>query len=338
MKFVDRIIGSGHWFGLSVRLILFVVAVSGATGAYFFGPYRYLKDTTILTYNWLGFEGHEVIVLCISTAVAFVIALWSQMSYYRIKAKHKECRRIILNYMNNNAAFLLMARNNMGCDRELFDTFMKMISYMHEKLRDLSQRDPIREVLRDYIHHALLVAEGNVKETIEKATLLFNGICNSNCAVCVKLIDYDEGDIKNLRIKTYMRDEVSNDKRGHYDDEVTSIRNNTADRFIFTEVNGRFRNRIYAEDDLVTLHAARLYDNERSGWEQDYTATIVCGIGNLRADRQIPWAGLFCVDNKSGGLKNEIAEHYASELSYRLSVMLYRVELLQEWLVLGERS
>jgi hypothetical protein len=292
---------------------MFVAAMSAGIWAYFGGSIRLLPN---YIYKLAGIEGHEEVILATVAALSLSITTLTLRDYSRVKYRNKILDIHITKYSSDSGYFVLLAQNNAECDRILFDIFFQ----------DLMKG----RVAKDALQRAISVADENIEDTIEKAAIIFGAITGGRCAVCVKAVDYDETDENNLRVSTYRRDDFSLNKRRTYDKTAHSVRKNTADVFIFTETNGEYRNKVWANDNLRLAHKNHEYVNERPNWNDDYNATIVCGIENLRVDRKIPWAGLFCIDNKVGGLTSETAEHYARELSYRLSVMLYRTELLRE--------
>ena len=59
-----------------------------------------------------------------------------------------------------------------------------------------------------------------------------------------------------------------------------------------------------------------------------YNAVAIIKIPALTSRvGRIPW-GLLCVDNRGGGLENEICGNYLSELAWRLAVLLEWLDLV----------
>jgi len=271
---------------------------------------------------------YGIIVTAFAVVFGLVLVLRYQSLYARERSSSGQIVTMnsalsfrINQYSENNEDFLLIAYHNADCDKKLFDVFMNQI---------VSQQG----IPPEAITRALAIIEANLDMILDHTKTIFGRTTGHKCAICIKIIDYDSEHIeipRDLRIRTLNRDSYSrNSSRIQHDHRYYSVRSNTADRHIFTSVDGHYPNDIYADDDLIKARKEGRYENERSDWDEDYTATLVCGIRNLRVGEKIPWIGEICIDNKGGGLNNEVARHNIIEVAYRLSVMLYRQSLLEE--------
>jgi hypothetical protein len=247
-------------------------------------------------------------------------SIWSLKREARIKRLYRKSTLDLERHEKNSEEFLYIAECNAECDRRLFDIFF------YRLMRP--------EVPCGLIVQAIFVIDDNIEKTLGFAVSLFDAITGSKAgdrpAVCVKIIDLPNGraevPVRDLQLRTYRRDPYSKGRRGQSDDVLQSVRNNSADSYIFRAVDNAYPNQIYVNDDLK---GSRDYQNERADWRNDYNATIVCGIPNFHPGRRIPWAGLLCVDNKGGGFNNEIAKLNIKELATRVGIMLYRLNLLR---------
>jgi hypothetical protein len=305
--------------------------------------YEYRSEiASYISTVWSGFvtlfhdQPNGISILSIVSGAGLVLATYFQRRYARAMRMLRAERREVGAYVEkvrafeaSNDDFLSIAQTNAECDKQLFDVF-------HNKLM-LSEPPQVP------LTEAMYFVDDNLAKTIDRAVSLFTNHSGNLCAVCIKIVDDSHSDggnvsIGDLRVKTFRRDQRSDYLRHAHNDREDFIRNNTADHYIFTGVDGAFRNSIYAEDDLLTAARTGRYHNLRPGWQEDYTATLVCGIRNLGTGVRLPWSGLFCVDNKGGGLDNDLAKHYISELSCRISVMLYRQRTLRKWQAEAPRS
>ena len=328
---IDRYIGSGHWFGFSIRFILLLVSISGAVGGYVAATIQSVSDSSATIFSRIDFRDYGVASLVFLTLAALVFSFRNQIVYYRIKDKVHLYQQKAAVLERNSTEFLRISQANANCDHRLFDIFVNYVG------RSQSAAETRGEPMgAESVTMAIATAERNIEQLIESASVIFGNLTGRSCAVCIKIINFDESIYPDLKVDTYKRDVVSNGLRGFFENRWDSVKSNTADAFIFTEIDGEYQNRIYAEDDLESLAKAGKYRNNRPQWNEHYDATIVCGIESLRAGDRIPWVGLFCIDNKGGGLKNETAKMYIRQLAYRASVMLYRTQLLNEWRVLTQ--
>jgi hypothetical protein len=228
----------------------------------------------------------------------------------------------LIRFNNISLRFYRFARHNAQCDKGLFDVF-------HTQM----MRRPVPEgPLITAINHV----DRNIDEILTSARTIFLQLTGKACAICIKTVDPDPRhpvtSFYDLKVDTLRRDSYSatlpraeNDKT-----RVDFVRDNTADRHVFTPTGREYLNDVWANDDLLELKRKGQYDNARDNRYEDYTATVVAGIFNLDDQRNAPWRGLFCIDNTGGGLDNDVAKYYARELAARVSIMVYRLDVLQK--------
>ena len=313
VSFIEKHTGSTRPFGFVTRLAWYIGISFSSLAAYMI----VLRDKLTLIFSILTWLEGSVIVLLLLMPITFLAFKIKSLQEELIKAN-----KLFVIYRNNSFNWLLLADENAKCDQGLFDIFLLY----------LTSRETSFESLEKSLNTAASITNQNIADLIKSAVKLFDELTGAECAICIKLISYENFDQKNLIVETHQRDIRSKNKRDHYDGGKNTVMSNTADRHIFMEHNGKYHNLWYANDSLMTEMANGKYHNERHEWWKHYTATIVCGIADLRPDQKIPWRGLLCVDNMSGGLDNELCKSYVLELSKRLSIMIYREKTMAEHL------
>ena len=259
---------------------------------------------------------------------SFSVIGWASALYYFVRYRIK-CRRLDEHLLRSNSTraiadvFHDLARYHAECDKLLFDLF----------LEDIAHPAPPQEA----IEKSLGLVEKNIDDVLDFACKVFHQHTGYACATCIKLIIADREQphisILDLRVGTLRRDSGTRFKRSSFDKtRIDYVRDNTADIHIVTPTkDNEYRNDVWACDDLIELNKNDRYYNARGSWPDDYNATLVCGILNLHKEDNIHWRGFFCIDNKDGGFNNEIAKDYARQFAARLAIMMYRLDLLEEW-------
>lgn len=305
----------GHLVGGIGHGIAYAILAAAAALAVYL--WRILNTADVQTLRYSAVAAAAVAV------AASLVALFYQRRYSRKKKSLKKVKELNEQSEKNDDCFGSLAQANAESDRDLFDLFLYEIAP--------------KELPQEATRKSLVIIRHNIEKILDHTAQVFERITNDRCAVCVKIIDVEENGHKtsNLRARTFMRDTHSRGQRYQHDKRRELVQNNAADKHIFTPADGYsvneiyFPNEIYACDDLVAAEATNKYFNDRPNWAQDYNATIVAAVHNLRPKVPIPFVGLLCVDNLKGGLDTPKARQYITQISWRLSVMLYRMDLLQ---------
>jgi hypothetical protein len=209
-------------------------------------------------------------------------------------------------------AFLNIAYSNAICDKTLFDGLF--LTLHAEKLAHAQDFAPIDS--------ARTTTHTNMRDLINKAAEIFTEFTGTKCAVCIKL-PRACGDKK--MVSAFLRDSTSAAERINMEKKKYGLDENSA----FEHIAFR-RGPFFVCDDLLKAKAEDDYKNSRDGWERAYTATIVSGIFvPEQEDNTNNLLGFLCVDNIGGGFENSTCIRHITELSWRLSVMLYRYEMLE---------
>jgi hypothetical protein len=246
----------------------------------------------------------------------------SQEVHNQLALAEAEWQETLERFNNISVRFYRLARHNAQCDRELFDVF-------HTQM----MRRPVPE---GALITAVSQVDRNIDDVLTSARTIFLQLTGKPCAVCIKTVDpdprYPINSFYDLKVDTLRRDSYSRTLPRAANDKarVEFVRDNTADRHLFTRTGQEYLNDVWANDDLPKLFSEGKYDNGRDNWYDDYTATVVTAILSLDDKRQPPWRGLFCIDNTGGGLDNAVAKYYAREFAARVSIMVYRLDILQK--------
>jgi len=115
------------------------------------------------------------------------------------------------------------------------------------------------------------------------------------------------------------RDGASKTDRGR--NIAQSINGNTA--FVQIESQGKDH---FASNDLKALAAKDQYSNPRNGWQKLYNSSMVVPLPSPMD--QGSNIGFLCIDSLNGRLDDPQCLHYAKEVAYRLSAMVYRLGAL----------
>jgi hypothetical protein len=248
------------------------------------------------------------------------------VSGLRLKIDHLESEQqtLFTKFDNISIRFFRLARHNAQCDKVLFDIFCKSL------LRRPTPEGPLISALNQ--------TDRNIDEVLTSARTIFLRLTGKPCAICIKTVDpdlrYPIRSFYDFRVYTLLRDSYSRTLPRATNDKtrIDFVGENTADRYIFTPTGREYLNDVWANDDLIELHQRGEYVNGRDNWYSDYTATVVAGISNHDDERNVPWRGMLCIDNIGGGLDNSVSKYYARELAARVSIMVYRHDILRKLL------
>lgn len=303
-------------FGTLGNLIAGLVALSAlvlSVIAYFaglLGPVIAAAQTNDSILYTLGF-------LAGLTFVTSALALYYLLRYKRGKSLIKiekeisrDSKDALARHDAIDAIFRAMAHDYSRCDQHLFETlFYDLALGKTERLQSLA--------------NATIYIETHIDQILSHTRALFTTLTGHPCTVTVKIIDLEEeakNNIRKLKIKVYRRDGYTVSSRQYPPQPPTMVVDNTADEHVILGPGGCFAN-----DDLKSLPAGE-YKNPNQEWPAAYNATIVCGIDPMHDGHPLIYAsGCLCVDNKSGGLNNLTAREYALGISWRLAVLLYRL-------------
>lgn len=265
-----------------------------------------------ILFTLFAFSGAVSIIL-ISSFLVFLF----QRKYSRAKRLAKGLKELNEKFTLVDERFGSYVQANTECDRMLFDLFIKEMAP--------------KKIPKEQIEKSIMIINHNIEMILDHTVRVFEGITGDKCAVSVKIIDINQDGKREhtLRAHVLYRDTQSRGKRYQLDKRNELIQNNTAEQFVFSHTLGYFPNQIFACDDLRNATDRGEYKNDRPDWFKDYNATIVCAIHNLRPDVSIPFIGILCVDNMQGSLDTSKARQYIRRMSWRLSIMLYRMDVLQ---------
>lgn len=167
----------------------------------------------------------------------------------------------------------------------------------------------------------------HIVEILDQAARAFKILTNDECAVTIKCAVQ-----KSDSLQTLHRDKVSNQSRGGTRDmKVEQLSDN---RPMDAIAIGRLA--YYASDDLKAAYEKGDYTNSRGDWVRLYNATVVHPIeiyaAGERKKTTRPLSNMtfmVCVDNKKGGLSDEISLETIRYVASRVSALLYRAEILK---------
>ncbi|MBR0968498.1 hypothetical protein JQ554_30465 [Bradyrhizobium diazoefficiens] len=268
-----------------------------ATG---YASYLYEKLLPILVSKFNDLELAPYVPWGISTVFALA-SLVSLRAYIRMKARFQELQK---RFQEIAIVFLRMAGENHACDEALFECLFLDGVPAEQVASRLARLEP-------QMKEAKAICSNNIASVISYVADVFK-----ECAVSVKARDSRRPN----QLRTIGRDKDSKSTRA--DDASYDPLANTAFEHIISTGE-----RIYACDDLIRARDNGTYRNPRLGWEKDYTATLVAGdqfkIGDVTFDL------FLCIDNRRGGLDNEMSSTYAIEFMERIGVMSYRFFTLE---------
>jgi hypothetical protein len=245
----------------------------------------------------LGWQFWTLLAFGLSTVIALVSVGTAALAYSRFKV-----------FRTARAKLISLSKKNAYCDKALFDNLFSEFSVNGDK------------------GAALRVAKNtvtqNIQSVLDDARDIYVASTSRSCAVSVRLLD------SYRRISVRYRDSESRSSRTRRDREPVSVDTNSAYIAIVKE------NRSYFLcNNLVALKEK--YINLVPDWQEEYTAKLVfpiidiaasSGAGRYPASQGPGIAGFLWIDNKGGGFDSQACLDYAEELSFRLAVMLYRVQ------------
>jgi len=268
-----------------------------------------------------GVDQISPLILAIFIIIGWLFAVFYIFRSIHWKSNAKKYEENVKRYEVNCRNFWELSDHYSNCDKALFETFHK---YM---VADPIPEEPAREAIR--------IVNQNIDKVLNVACTIFTELTGHQCAACIKLANLaslgPEADLGDLKIRTLRRDSSSRITREMHDNARQDyVRDNTADTYIFTRNEiGEFRNDIWVCDDLESLFKDGKYINARTSWREDYNATMICGVRNLSNENSVAWQALFCVDSLQGEFDNDTAHYYAREFASRLSVLIYREQVLR---------
>jgi hypothetical protein len=262
------------------------------------------------------------------TAAFFFTALSVSLTVLLVYVRHRQAEfkhytKMAVEAQKNKVIeplFLEIAYANAACDMRLFDS---LFLQLHELIPAKSDAEVLARL--DSAHHAVADNIGTISDVGRD---IFNALTGYGCAVSVKLLRPNEITPAQSLVATFLRDTKSAASRGVVDETHYKVDDNSAFAAICLQNEPHFVN-----DDLVGDAKDGKYINRRKGWERDYSATIVVPIFEITKPdfNQKPQhlLGFFCVDNRGGGFEQPDSIRCATELAWRLSVMLYRYRAIQ---------
>ncbi len=209
---------------------------------------------------------------------------------------------------------------NAGCDQQLFDNFCDCVQSRQAK--EVAALSP------DAVKAARQIVMQNMVHVLDHTAKVMRFYTGYVCAVSIKR------PTQNLMLATLARDSFSGALRGTVDDEPHPISGNSASDEIYNH-NKPF----YVENDLIAASAQNLYKNSRGGWDKDYTAVVAVPIYYNDAGHKhwpVPSIqgrplGLLCVDSMYADFDEGLCVNYLRSVCWRLSVMIYRWDVLSNW-------
>ena len=253
------------------------------------------------TFRYIGpFTKYEYLLAYIAALFGALSAAILYRRLVRSRAQNTDCAKIFEN----------IAYQNCDCDKVIFD-----------KLNHILNDGPDKEVA---LYDVISKVDENIKYILDRVCKLFRAYTGHPCAASIKSIYSAEGsDLHSTTLKTIFRDPDSKSERGNEDDSVTyNIHQNTA--YVDIILN---KEPYFASNNLKGLAG---YKNAHRGWDRLYNSTLVVGIPSLQPDEiGAEFASLICVDSLQGKLDNDTCRLYLRELTWRLAVMLYRMEKLR---------
>ncbi|HAH09858.1 MAG TPA: hypothetical protein DCL54_11375 [Alphaproteobacteria bacterium] len=156
---------------------------------------------------------------------------------------------------------------------------------------------------------------------LDNTKFLFETLTGESCSVCLKFLDVpdsapsgraelNEGTLRELRVRTFMRDSSSVRARRETDLRIDSIpaRGNTA---FDTILNGESQDNFYLCNDLVS---DKRYINANMRWKEFYNATLVVPV-RIERENGYTVIGFLCIDSKIARFDQERCLEMASAIA-----------------------
>ncbi len=232
-------------------------------------------------------------------AIVFSLFTISFLNRYRLSAAH----------------FLTIAANNCVVDAELFQSlFADLTKTITEERNCINSHPVIGVAMRHATVNALQLTKRNVRDILNELRDINSAYTGKACATCLKLPSSKRDSVIIIE-----RDGASKTDRGR--NIAQSINGNTA--FVQIESQGKDH---FASNDLKALAAKDQYSNPRNGWQKLYNSSMVVPLPSPMD--QGSNIGFLCIDSLNGRLDDPQCLHYAKEVAYRLSAMVYRLGAL----------
>ena len=224
-------------------------------------------------------------------------------------------------YCECEKIFQTLAHQNAECDKAIFDT-------LYSQVRELNITEEWRLRLA-HIRNARTIILANLGNILENTRDLFKIVHKTDCAVCVQLHAFnDQTDPEKASVRTIARDRASAAARNHTSSEkdVHEIGKNTISYRIFIQKQ--------EFDFIPDIRKAKLLGNLET------TSKIAGALYNAVFVKSIPRVDpessdsilTLCVDT-AGAFDPErivVSKHFVREISWRIAVMLYWLEKLEE--------
>jgi hypothetical protein len=221
-----------------------------------------------------------------------------------------------------------MSNNNALCDKDLFYALFVDPLRDEEARRTQGERPAlgsqarsIRSSLLAVVPIAKATVFANVQTVLDGTARIFTTLTGDTCYVTIKFTMEKNGE---RYLKTAQRDTACADKRKSRDKKDELLSRNRQIENVILGIHTE-----YACDDLRREERLGLYENSRDDWKGFYNATLVVPIAEL--DNDETKSTILCIDNFRGGLNNKLALSIANYLANRLSIMLHRVSVLDEF-------
>lgn len=153
------------------------------------------------------------------------------------------------------------------------------------------------------------------------------------CRICLKIIlvgeettEQCDSDLRDVHIKTYMRDSGSFRDSQRIDESVPSFPYHENSAF-YKILESRFPDSWFLKNDLPSC---RDYRNLRPNWNKDYNATLVVPIRCRIEPNVYTVIGFLCVDNKKGGFREEVDKEVLASIGDHLYYVFRSFNYLKE--------
>ncbi len=284
------------------------------------------NDITVAALNKPNHPMHKVIVQLLMLygfvfalgIVGSAVALFYLSRYKRTKRHLKQEKELSERYKACGDDFLRLSYHNAKADKAAFD----------ELLRPLKWSGDIPTIGRTEMSLAIANAEKQIRENIldnlDFLKLIADNFLKGQCAVNVKLVTIENVGQRGEPVavtKTVARDRYSAPRRAHRDGVVIRVDEDTAHEFVLIG-----KGPVYRADGLSEK---KDYLNHRAEWDQHYDSIVVCGIqSHVDGNNTIAYRGLLTVDSKSVNVDHDTIDYHAREIANRLSILLYRLEMI----------
>jgi hypothetical protein len=224
----------------------------------------------------------------------------------------------LVKYRGCEEAFARQSKENAECDKELF-----------EKLFFAKFRGKDEEATN--IKLAMPGIADNLRQVLDTACEIIQSQTGQRCNASIEIIKTNgaDGNFSNFTLQSFQRDRNSRNARPAHDDVGLRVYENTWAMEPLSRQDG-----FYVNDNLAATPG---YKDTRKDWRNFFNAILVVPIQTLHptavgftpiSPREFNYRGLFCIYSMAGGLDNSRCKHFIEELSWRVAVMLYRLDQL----------